>query len=373
MLGGEVVRADPRGRARGRGPGRDPARRRRGAQRARPAAAARRAPRRPARRLRARGPDRPDDEQREAAERLDETLGDSTTGPTTARGALARPPARMIRLAVRCAPEHAERVLADLLELAPNGLEEERGPGWVEYAIYGPPGEVPELGELAGGRGRRPGRGHDDRGPRRLGRPLAGLPPARSWSAGRIGVRPSWGEPQDGLIDVVVDPGRAFGTGAHPTTRICLELLLELDEAGEAPGAARGLGHRLGRARDRRREARLVARSPAATTSRRRSRRRGPTRRPTGSSSLERVNLREEPAAGAPTVVANLTGTCSRTAPATSPAPARRRDGSSAPGCWGARSTRWPAPSPRRGLSESDRRDRGRLGRAAAALTRRVT
>jgi hypothetical protein len=54
----------------------------------------------------------------------------------------------MIRLAVRCAPEYAEAVMANLLELAPNGLEEERGPGWVEFAIYGPPGEVPELGEL---------------------------------------------------------------------------------------------------------------------------------------------------------------------------------------------------------------------------------
>jgi ribosomal protein L11 methyltransferase len=28
-------------------------------------------------------------------------------------------------------------------------------------------------------------------------------------------------------VPVVVDPGRAFGTGAHPTTRLCLELLLE--------------------------------------------------------------------------------------------------------------------------------------------------
>jgi ribosomal protein L11 methyltransferase len=54
----------------------------------------------------------------------------------------------LIRLAVRCRPELAERVLADLLELAPGGVEEERGSDWVEYAIYGPPGEVPALPDL---------------------------------------------------------------------------------------------------------------------------------------------------------------------------------------------------------------------------------
>ena len=28
---------------------------------------------------------------------------------------------------------------------------------------------------------------------------------------------------------VVIDPGRAFGTGAHPTTRLCLDLLQEVE------------------------------------------------------------------------------------------------------------------------------------------------
>jgi ribosomal protein L11 methyltransferase len=54
--------------------------------------------------------------------------------------------------------------------------------------------------------------------------------------SGRIGIRPSWWDPEEGLIDVVIDPGRAFGTGGHPTTRLSLQLLVELEAAGEASG-----------------------------------------------------------------------------------------------------------------------------------------
>ncbi len=147
----------------------------------------------------------------------------------------------MIRLAVRCTPEQAEIVLAELTVLAPNGVEEERGPGYVEYAIYGGEGELPELGEIevAAGDG--------------LVEVVATEVPddwADRWQdfhkplliGDRLWLRPSWEEPRDGAVDVVVDPGRAFGTGAHPTTRLCLELLLELAEAGEAGGALTDLG-----------------------------------------------------------------------------------------------------------------------------------
>ena len=41
-------------------------------------------------------------------------------------------------------------------------------------------------------------------------------------------VGPPWHVPPAGLIPVVIDPGRAFGTGAHETTRLCLELLHDL-------------------------------------------------------------------------------------------------------------------------------------------------
>jgi ribosomal protein L11 methyltransferase len=147
----------------------------------------------------------------------------------------------VIRLAVRCEPDLAELVLAELTVLAPNGVEEERGPGYVEYAIYGGEGELPELGEIdaAVGGGRIEVSSTEipddwaDRW-RDFHKPL--LVGERLW------LRPSWEEPRDGALDVVVDPGQAFGTGAHPTTRLCLELLLELEAGGEANGPLVDLG-----------------------------------------------------------------------------------------------------------------------------------
>jgi ribosomal protein L11 methyltransferase len=46
--------------------------------------------------------------------------------------------------------------------------------------------------------------------------------------AGSLWVGPPWEQPPEGALVVVIEPGRAFGTGAHPTTRLCLELLAEL-------------------------------------------------------------------------------------------------------------------------------------------------
>lgn len=147
----------------------------------------------------------------------------------------------MIRLAVRCSPEMSDLVLGELSVLAPNGVEEERGPGYVEYAIYGGEGELPDLGELDAVVGEGTvavssteipddwaDRWQDFHKPLLVG--------------GRLWLRPSWEDRRDGAIDLVVDPGQAFGTGAHPTTRLCLELLLELEEAGEAHGPLTDLG-----------------------------------------------------------------------------------------------------------------------------------
>ena len=149
----------------------------------------------------------------------------------------------MIRLAVRCAPAQAEVVLAELAVLAPNGVEEEHGPDYVEYALYGGEGELPDLGQIEAAAGDG------------LVEVVATEVPddwADRWQdfhrpimiGGRLLVRPSWAEPEgeSEAIDVVVDPGRAFGTGAHQTTRLCLELLLDLVAAKEAGGPLTDLG-----------------------------------------------------------------------------------------------------------------------------------
>ena len=45
---------------------------------------------------------------------------------------------------------------------------------------------------------------------------------------GPLWIGPPWETPPDDALAITIDPGRAFGTGAHPTTRLCLELLAEL-------------------------------------------------------------------------------------------------------------------------------------------------
>jgi ribosomal protein L11 methyltransferase len=125
--------------------------------------------------------------------------------------------------------------------LAPNGVEEERGRGYVEYAIYGGEGELPELGEIEAAAGGG------------LVELIATQVPddwADRWQdfhkpllvGDRLWLRPSWEPLRADAIDLVVDPGRAFGTGAHPTTRLCLEILLELSDVGEATGPLTDLG-----------------------------------------------------------------------------------------------------------------------------------
>lgn len=50
----------------------------------------------------------------------------------------------------------------------------------------------------------------------------------------RLWIVPTWSEPPDAAaVNVVLDPGSAFGTGSHPTTRLCLRWLEAHVRAGD--------------------------------------------------------------------------------------------------------------------------------------------
>ncbi len=58
----------------------------------------------------------------------------------------------------------------------------------------------------------------------------ASVTPIRS---GDFYIRPSWYEAKEGLIDIVIDPALAFGSGHHATTYSCLEAVSTYVLAGD--------------------------------------------------------------------------------------------------------------------------------------------
>jgi ribosomal protein L11 methyltransferase len=151
----------------------------------------------------------------------------------------------VIRLAVRVARGDAPQALAELLAFSPAGVEECDGENdTVEYVLYGAPGELPSLPLLQASVGEAivevsTSEIADDWATRwrSFHRPVE--------IAGTLYVRPPWHQPPaaaSGLIDIAIDPGQAFGTGSHATTRLCLELLVELARDGEATGPLLDLG-----------------------------------------------------------------------------------------------------------------------------------
>ena len=131
------------------------------------------------------------------------------------------------RVSVTVPDARAEQARAVMIELFPEGFEEIDGEGGLGLAAYtNAAGEERIWQAFRGRRVRRRGR---------LGRPLAAVPQAGSR---RLALdRAAVGGPDDGAIAVVIDPGRAFGTGGHPTTQLCLELL-----AGEERGSVLDIG-----------------------------------------------------------------------------------------------------------------------------------
>src|SRR3954454_9296791 len=107
-----------------------------------------------------------------------------------------------------------------MLELFPQGFEEIEHPDGLELVAY-----------------------TDDAGEERLwaafGEVRADDVPAdwaerwrdfhRPVRGGKLWIGPPWETPPGDVEAIVVDPGRAFGTGGHATTRLCLELLADLE------------------------------------------------------------------------------------------------------------------------------------------------
>ncbi len=134
----------------------------------------------------------------------------------------------MIRLSVRVRGDDDGIVLAELMDLSPAGVEEiAHADGSAEYVIYGAAGELPALPALEAAVGdvlvdvssSEVADDWDERW-KQWHRPV---------QVGSMRISPPW----DCVAgDIVIDPGQAFGTGGHATTRLCLELLQTLEPGG---------------------------------------------------------------------------------------------------------------------------------------------
>jgi ribosomal protein L11 methyltransferase len=146
-------------------------------------------------------------------------------------------------VSIRVPADDAEIARARLLTLSPAGFEEVDLGDMVELATY-----TDEAGEAAIRAGlaeevssERISPGWEERW-RAFHRPT---------SAGGLWIGPPWEKPPPDEPALVVDPGRAFGTGAHATTRACIELLSTLDrgsvlDAGTGSGVIAAAAARLG-------------------------------------------------------------------------------------------------------------------------------
>jgi len=106
-----------------------------------------------------------------------------------------------------------------MIELFPGGFEEIDRPHGVELVAYTDSGGEERMWHAFGGaRAADVADGWELRW-REFHQPV---------HVGDLWIGQSWHEPPPGAIAVVIDPGRAFGTGAHPTTRLALELLATL-------------------------------------------------------------------------------------------------------------------------------------------------
>jgi ribosomal protein L11 methyltransferase len=123
----------------------------------------------------------------------------------------------LLRISLGVPADEVERHRARLIEASPDGFEEVDLDGRsVELAVYAGADKAGVILEALPGATIEPvPEGWED-GWRAFHHPVV---------AGGLWLGPPWEAPSDPARAVVIDPGRAFGTGSHPTTRLCVELL----------------------------------------------------------------------------------------------------------------------------------------------------
>jgi len=137
------------------------------------------------------------------------------------------------RVSVRARGDDAEPLRALLLDLVPAGLEEHQTADAVELAVYVELDRVAALREALPDAAVEPVENGWEEAWRAFHRPV---------EVAGVWLGPPWETPPDGALAVVIDPGRAFGTGAHPTTRLCIELLARITPTGSLLDVGCGSG-----------------------------------------------------------------------------------------------------------------------------------
>jgi len=112
--------------------------------------------------------------------------------------------------------ERAEPARALMLELFPQGFEEIEHPDGLELVAYTDDAGEERLWAAFGEVQADEVAADWDERWREFHRPVR---------VGRLWIGPPWETAPHGVEAIVVDPGRAFGTGGHATTRLCLQLL----------------------------------------------------------------------------------------------------------------------------------------------------
>jgi ribosomal protein L11 methyltransferase len=125
---------------------------------------------------------------------------------------VAEPEPELVRWSVRVAAADLEEALARMLDAFPAGVTEELDGDEVELAGYLPAGRTPSVDAIP-----EPVEPGWREAWRAFHRPVV---------VGPFWIGPPWTLPDPGSDAIVIEPGLAFGTGAHGSTRAALELLV---------------------------------------------------------------------------------------------------------------------------------------------------